>query len=292
MPTVAHPPSEDDLKPRRHLPPAAHMMNVDDRQVLMFQDMKDTDLIIAYAMGGTRPQPDEGELYRGVKRALESLIPFTPDITITLLRPSFNPDARWNFPARRAIITGLRGVERAALIDADVLPQDDVFPWQLAFHDPGDGVRTIVAVVTDLSLDDSDESCEQIYDTMANKIRNASEVKGFVEANRDLYPADATTTAILDHICSSLNVSPVPSGPTIFNPDASHSFIVHIPPTTADIAATKEMVLMLNEIGIRVPHGWGDADDAYLHVLCTTCFGIDHLKAECGWRGVENTSAD
>ncbi|KAF9019075.1 hypothetical protein BDZ89DRAFT_1139589 [Hymenopellis radicata] len=269
MPTVAHPPSEDDLKPRRHLPPAAHMMNVDDRQVLVFQDMKDTDLIIAYAMGGTRPQPDEGELYRGVKRALESLIPFTPT------SPSPYSD--------RASTQMLVGISQH---------DDDVFPWQLAFHDPGDGVRTIVAVVTDLSLDDSDESCEQIYDTMANKIRNASEVKGFVEANRDLYPADATTTAILDHICSSLNVSPVPSGPTIFNPDASHSFIVHIPPTTADIAATKEMVLMLNEIGIRVPHGWGDADDAYLHVLCTTCFGIDHLKAECGWRGVENTSAD
>ncbi|KAF9025577.1 hypothetical protein BDZ89DRAFT_1068222 [Hymenopellis radicata] len=292
MPTPTHPPSEEYHKTRRHLPPAAHLMNVDEKQMLIFGDMKETDLIIAYAMGGIRPQPDEDELYRGVKRALESLIPSTPNTAITMLRPSHNEDARWNFPVRRAIITGLQSAEKVALIEADVLPQTSQFPWQLAFHDPGDGVRTIVAVVTDLSLDESVESCEKVYDMVAGAIRRSGRVREFVEANRDLYPPDASTMAIIEHMCSSLDVSPHLTGPTIFNLDTSHSFIVHIPPTTADIVATKEMVLMLNEMGIRIPHGWGDADDAYMHVLCRTCFGMDHLAEDCRCRGGRGTYTD
>ncbi|KAF9022112.1 hypothetical protein BDZ89DRAFT_1070948, partial [Hymenopellis radicata] len=281
MSTTAQPPDEDRYKPRRHLPPAAHMMNVDDRQMHILQEVNDTNLIIAYAMGGSRPQPDESELYHGVARALESLIPSTTDVAIIVLRPSHNDNARWNFPAKVAIITGLDEGSKAALVDADVLPHDNQFPWHLAFHDPGDGTRTIVAAVTDLSLDESVEACEYVYDKVASTIRRSVGIRKFVEANRDLYPIDAPTEAIIEHMCSSLNVTPFPTGPTIFNPETSHTFIVHIPPTTADIAATKEMVLMLNEIGIRVPHGWGDQDDAYLHVLCTTCFGIDHQEADC-----------
>ncbi|KAF9027914.1 hypothetical protein BDZ89DRAFT_1133896 [Hymenopellis radicata] len=242
--------SQESYMEQRLLPPAAHLMSVHFRQEEELAKEWDPSSIIAYAIGD-KPQPDEDALVESVERVIKFLLPPTTDISITPIHASEKQTARWNFP------------------------------WRIAFHDPNDGERAIVAVVTDLDLDDSDESCERVYESMAATIRRSSELHDFVREHRDLYPLDAPVARIIEHMACSLNVTPYPSGPTAFNPDASHTFVVHIPPTTANIEGTKKMVEILNEKGVRTPHGWGDLDDATLPILCMRCFAMDHPAEEC-----------